>query len=242
MGLEIEELSQAMQRFRFNLYVQFFNFGVVSTIVFSVSRVLVRLGMISPLLGDGLVVCSCLPITITIVLVLTRTAGGDQAVAIVNAVVGNLLGVFLSPVLILGYLGVVGDVSLLEVFAKLTIRVVAPLCLGTLLRSCFPKLKAYQSRNISTFKRTQQLALVFIIYCVFCKTFSKRIADVGIGDVLLMIVVQCTLLVLVKLLAWWSLGVFFPNEPRLRIMGLYGCTQKTVNSLSCVNRIVDNDI
>jgi solute carrier family 10 (sodium/bile acid cotransporter), member 7 len=30
------------------------------------------------------------------------------------------------------------------------------------------------------------------------------------------------------LLAWYSLKFAFPNEPRLRVMGLFGCTHKTV--------------
>jgi len=29
-------------------------------------------------------------------------------------------------------------------------------------------------------------------------------------------------------LAWFTLKLFFRNEPELRVMGLYGCTHKTV--------------
>ncbi len=47
-----------------------------------------------------------------------------EASAIFNAACGNLVGVFLSPILILGYLGVTGDVDLLGVFVKLALRVV----------------------------------------------------------------------------------------------------------------------
>jgi solute carrier family 10 (sodium/bile acid cotransporter), member 7 len=31
-----------------------------------------------------------------------------------------------------------------------------------------------------------------------------------------------------KSLAWFSLKLLFRNEPKLRVMGLFGCTQKTV--------------
>jgi solute carrier family 10 (sodium/bile acid cotransporter), member 7 len=31
-----------------------------------------------------------------------------------------------------------------------------------------------------------------------------------------------------KALAWFSLKQLFKNEPKLRVMGLFGCTQKTV--------------
>ena len=29
-------------------------------------------------------------------------------------------------------------------------------------------------------------------------------------------------------LAWYMLKLFFPNDPKLRVMGLFGCTHKTV--------------
>ena len=47
------------------------------------------------------------------------------------------------------------------------------------------------------------------------------------SDVLVMVVVQCALLGVCMGLAWFALGVAgFP--PALRVMGLFGCTHKTV--------------
>ena len=60
-------------------------------------------------------------------LVLTKSAGGDEAASIFNAAFGNLMGVLISPALILMYLGVSGEVDLAKVFFKLGLRVVLPL-------------------------------------------------------------------------------------------------------------------
>ena len=60
-------------------------------------------------LADGMTICASLPITVNMVLVLTKSAGGDEAAAIFNAAFGNFVGVFLSPALILMYLGVHGQ-------------------------------------------------------------------------------------------------------------------------------------
>jgi sodium/bile acid cotransporter 7 len=81
-------------------------------------------------LADGMVVAASLPMTINMVLVLTKSSDGDEAAAIFNAAASNLVGVFLSPVLILGYLGVTGDIDLVEVLQVL--RVVVPVIAGRL--------------------------------------------------------------------------------------------------------------
>jgi solute carrier family 10 (sodium/bile acid cotransporter), member 7 len=68
LGLKTEEFKKAFQRLRFNIFVQCFSFGVVSSIVYGVSRGLSQSGAISQGLADGMVVCSSLPLTINMVL------------------------------------------------------------------------------------------------------------------------------------------------------------------------------
>ena len=62
MGLKLEEVSKAFQRFYFNAFVQIFNFGLVSATVFGISRLLKEVGAINSALADGMVICSCLPV------------------------------------------------------------------------------------------------------------------------------------------------------------------------------------
>ena len=202
--------------------------GVVSAIVFGVSRGLVFVGVIAQSLADGMVVCASLPLTINMVLVLTKSAGGEEASAIFNAAFGNMLGVFLSPVLILGYLGVTGDIDLLQVFFKLSLRVVAPIIVGQIFQKFVPSIVAFHKEYKPRFKKAQQLALVFIVYTVFCRTFAQENNDTDFVDIIVMIILQFILLCALMMLAWIALKVLFPNEPKLRVMGLFGCTHKTV--------------
>ena len=92
LGLKTEELGKAFSNVRFNAVVQVFNFGVVSSIVFGASRFLVSVGALAKALGDGMVICSSVPMTINMVLVLTKSSGGDEASAVFNAAFGNLVG------------------------------------------------------------------------------------------------------------------------------------------------------
>lgn len=225
--MKTEELSKAFKRLKFNLFVQLFNFGVISVLVFGVSRGLAELKIVSKSLADGMVICASLPLTINMVIVFTKTAGGDEASAMFNAAFGNLIGVFLSPILILGYLGVSGDVALGEVFYKLAFRVVIPVAVGQLLQKFCPPAMAFTKAHKKHFKSAQQFAMVFIVYTLFCRTFLDD-NDSDVGDIFVMIVVQSILLCSSMVVAWFALKLLFRDEPTLRVMGLFGCTHKTV--------------
>jgi sodium/bile acid cotransporter 7 len=57
-----------------------------------------------------------------VVIVLTASAGGIVAAAVFNTSFGNVLGIFLSPALILGYLGSSSGIALVDIFYKLSLR------------------------------------------------------------------------------------------------------------------------
>ena len=227
MGIKTEEFAKAFQRFYFNIFLQVFNFGVVSGIVFGFSRFMLYVNALPQSLADGMTICACLPITVNMVLVLTKSAEGDEAAAIFNAAFGNLVGVFLSPALILGYLGVIGEIDLGDVFYKLGLRVVLPIAIGQFLQKFVPLAKEFVKRSKKHFKSAQEYFLVFIVYTVFCKTFQNG-SDANVGDIILMIALQFLILSFTMVLAWFLLRILFRGQPRLQAMGLFGCTHKTV--------------
>lgn len=241
LSLKTNEFKEAFQRLYFNVFVQCYNFGVVSALVFGFSRFLVSTSIITQSLADGMVICSTLPLTMNTVQVLTKSAGGDEAAAIFHAAVGNIVGVFLSPLLILGYLGVTADVELGSVFVKLILRVVAPVIIGQVLQKTSPWVVKFVQTNKPYFKSAQQYALEFIVYTVFCTTFQSG-SDSNIGDILLMVACQFIALVFVMLLAWGLMRWWFRDSPGLRVMGLFGCSHKTVAmGVPLINAIYDTN-
>lgn len=227
MGLRSEELSKAFQRVYFNSYIQVFNFLVCSGVVYGFSRFMLRVGALPESLADGMTIASTLSVSVNMGIVLTKVVGGDEAAAVFDAAFGNFLGVFVSPALIVMYLGLSANVDLASVTLKLFLRVVLPLMVGQFLRNFVPPAKAFVIRYGKYFRDGQELCLAFIIYTIFCKTFLKG-TTASVADVFIMI--GCVLFVLVVLmtLAWTTLGLLFSTQPKLRAMGLFGCTHKTV--------------
>jgi len=227
LGLNSDEFATAIKQFKFNGYVHFFNFFVDSAVVYGISRLLYKVGAMSIALADGMTIASCLPLSISMVIALTASSNGDQAAAVFNAAFGNMVGIFLSPVLILMYLGSKGSVDLLDVFVKLTLRVLLPIVVGQILRKFVPAVRAYADKRKVYFKKYQEWALVFIVYCTFCKTFTGE-KKTEIPEVLTMVAVLLLTIPLLMVLAWYSLGFFFPDQPKMRVMGLFGATHKTI--------------
>ncbi|KAL7487686.1 hypothetical protein ACHAW6_013267 [Cyclotella cf. meneghiniana] len=227
MSIKTEEFSKAFTRFYFNLFVQGFNFGVVSFIVYGLSRVMLSMHALPESLADGMTICASLPISVNAVQVLTKSSGGDEASAIFHAAFGNLVGIFLSPALILLYLGVMAEVDLRDVFATLILRVVLPVVIGQVLQQFVPPAKEFVKHYKKYIKVMQERCLVFIVYTVFCETFLQG-SDASTRDVVLMIAFECVIMVLLMIIAWALLRMLFPTEPKLQVMGLFGCTHKTL--------------
>lgn len=226
LALETKEFFNAGKQVKFNFAIQFYNFVVVSYAVYGISTVLVYAGALSEAMAKGMVICAALPSTTNSVTVLTKAAGGDEAAAIFNSAFGNMLGVFLSPVLILFLVGISSKSLLIIVFLKLALRVLVPVLVGQILRR-FRCVVRFVKKHIVFFRRAQIYAMIYISYSVFCRTFSKN-EETDYVEVLVLI--GATFVTYLGLMGfiWYLLGGLFPNQPRLRVMGFFGGTLKTV--------------
>jgi len=239
--IKTEELSQASHRMGFNIFVQFFNYVVVSLVVMVFSRLLIAVDFLPQSLADGMVICSCLPVTVSMILVLTTSSNGDDAAAVFAAVFGALTGTFVTPGLVLTYIGVKGNIDIIRVLIKLSIRVLLPLLVGQLLQKFYAPTQDFVAEHRKSLKGVQEWCLVFIIYCVFCHTFETGI-ETSVGSLLLMTFLQIVVLISVMALAWVCLRVLFRDEPKLCVTGLFACTQKTISlGVPLINAIYEND-
>lgn len=227
LGLKTEEFSKASKQCSFNLFVFAYNFGVDSAFVFGISRLLARYNVINQDLADGMTIAASLPLTINMCVVLSKASGGDEASAIINTAMWNMVGVFLSPVLILAYIGESGTVNRWRVFYKLALRVVLPIVVGQLLKYFVPVVRDFVKTYKPRFKKAQMYSLVFIVYTIFCRTFIDTDTEVPVADIFIMIVFIALCLSVLMVVSWYLMQVFFRKEVKLRVTGLYATTHKT---------------
>jgi solute carrier family 10 (sodium/bile acid cotransporter), member 7 len=236
LGLQTKDFSQACAQWKVNLFVQTFSFCACSSIIFGVTRILLSLNILEKGLADGMVVCSCLPMTISSNTVFTKMCGGDEAAAIFNAALGNALAVILSPLLIVAYIGppkngsevsTNSDKTMAQIFAELALRIVVPVIVGQVLQKTSPWVVRFHTSYKLAFQKGQMYAIIWIVYNVFCKNFYNS-EGLGLSVVFTMVFMQLLFFCGLASLAWMFMTIIFNEEPRLVIMGFFGCTHKTV--------------
>lgn len=165
---------------------------------------------------------------INAVTVLTAACHGDEAASIFNEALGNMAGVFLSPLLIRGYLGANEQhASLPTIFWKLVVRVIVPLILGQALRMSSSKVAAFRQTYTNCFARAQKYLLIFIVYTIFCQTFQSK-TGISVGQTLAVMLVIFLLQLFLLACAWLSGHLLFRHQPRLRVVALFGGVAKTI--------------
>lgn len=167
-----------------SLVILLVNFMVLSSITFGLVQLLALGSVLGQYLLEGLIIMGSLPTTVSSCNVLTQTAGGNEAIAVVNSVISNTVGVFLSPALILLYMGKSAQLDVGIIFLQLGLTVVVPMVVGVGVQLLLKKQVAWIRSKVN-FSYINQAMILFVIYCTFCDTFSTAIDLVGPGPFVL---------------------------------------------------------
>ncbi|KAK3650684.1 hypothetical protein LTR56_006089 [Elasticomyces elasticus] len=150
--LDTQILLQNYARWKLHLFVQVQCFLGCSAVVFGVvSAAATDHTFMDPGLLVGLIFFSCVATTISSNVVMTKQAGGNQALTVVQTTIGNLLGVFITPALVVLYTSVhtwynkvlpenSGQFAQIyqRVLKQLGLSVYVPLVIGQLVRTLYP--------------------------------------------------------------------------------------------------------
>jgi len=150
--LETQTLLRNYSKWKTHIFVQALCFIMPSLIVFGlVSAIATNKHFMDPGLLVGLIFFSSIPTTISSNVIMTRQAHGNEALTVVQTTVGNFLGVFITPALVVGYTSVnawyknvlppssghFGEIYA-RVLKQLGLSIYIPLFVGQLVRYTFP--------------------------------------------------------------------------------------------------------
>ncbi|XP_059157776.1 sodium/bile acid cotransporter 7-like isoform X3 [Physella acuta] len=170
LNIPTETLTAAVKRWDIHLFVQVFAFVVFPVIVYTLVTLL-KYTFLHPALLDGLLILSAMPPPVSSAIILTRLVGGNEAAALFNSVFGSMLGIFLTPPLILFILGSKEvEIPSEQILKQLILTVVVPLICGLVFRNY--KRRWLLKQNIP-FNLIGHLLTFYIIYATFCATFTR---------------------------------------------------------------------
>lgn len=102
--LPTRTLLNNYSRWKIHIFCQIQSFLMTSAVVYGVvSLCAIKKDFMDPGLLVGLIFTGCVPTTISSNVIMTKQAHGNQALTVVQSTLGNLLGPFLTPVLIQMY-------------------------------------------------------------------------------------------------------------------------------------------
>ncbi|XP_068164252.1 sodium/bile acid cotransporter 7 isoform X1 [Antennarius striatus] len=185
LSLKTEELTSALLHFRLHLFVQSFTLVFFPLALWLLLRVL-ALTTIDQWLLRGLQTVGCMPPPVSSAVILTKAVGGNEAAAIFNSAFGSFLGIIVTPVLLLMFLGSSSSVPFTSIFSQLFMTVVVPLLLGQV---CRRFLKDVLERRKLPFGAISSAVLLLIIYTTFCDTFSNPHIELDPTSLLLVILI-----------------------------------------------------
>lgn len=137
IGLKTKVLFTAIADLRIHLLVQAISLALIPAIGHGIAMGL-RARSFNPWLANGLVVMASMPTTVSTNVVYTQKAAGNEAAALVNSVIGNIIGIFITPCWLGLFLDVSGQAPYSKVLTELAYTIIAPLLLGQLLQYTLP--------------------------------------------------------------------------------------------------------
>ncbi|GGC84546.1 bile acid:sodium symporter family protein [Chelatococcus reniformis] len=151
-------------------------------------------GLINPMLAAGLLYLCLLPSTVQSSIAFTSIAGGNVAAAVCSASASNLLGVFLTPLLVALFMNLKGGVSWGAV-GGIVGQILVPFVLGQLLR---PWVGAFVGRHKQLVNVVDRGSILLVVFLAFSEAVVHGLwTSLSIDDFVVLFLIDAALLALV---------------------------------------------
>jgi sodium/bile acid cotransporter 7 len=174
LSLAMEQLKRGAKNWRLHIIIQSFTF-VVFPLVGVVAYFTVPLIWITEpvAIRQGLLYLCVLPSTISTSVVLTAVAHGNTAGALFNAALSNIIGVFVTPLMVQQMMLTAGQSTPMgTLMLKIMLLTLLPFFVGMSLRQF---VKRWVESHKAWVGRISNTVIVFIVYTAFCESFAEKI-------------------------------------------------------------------
>jgi len=227
LTLPARALKDGASQGRLHVGVQVFCFLVIPLVGLGLDQ-LVGARM-APDLRLGFLFLCVLPSTIVMAVVLATVAGGNVAAAIFNAVLSNVLGVFLTPLWVAAILasgGATDQQSIGQVLREVSLLLLVPLAVGQALRRV--GVKSWADRHKKRLSNLSNVTILLIVYAAFCNSVKADIwAQHGFTTILVAALGVVVLMVIALGLAI-ALSRMIKLAPPERIVMIISGAQKSL--------------
>lgn len=153
-------------------------------------------GVISNELYTGILFMCLVPSTVQSSIAFTSIAKGNVAGAIVSASFSNLIGVFLTPLLVLLLMQTTGDVHIdATSILNIVLQLLVPFIAGQLLR---PWIAGWVQRHAAPTKIVDRGSILLVVYAAFSEGMNQGIwSTTSVTQILIVIAVCCGILAVV---------------------------------------------
>jgi len=174
LSLSVEKIKRGAGNWRLHLLIQAFTFAIFPLLGWFLYKAMPHLWTSQPVaIRDGFLYLCVLPSTVSTSVVLTAIAHGNTAAALFNAALSNILGVFLTPLLVHLLMRSTGQSAPFgPLLLKIMLLTMLPFFAGMFLRE---GLVGYVEKHRVWVSRLSNTVILFIVYCAFCDSVRERI-------------------------------------------------------------------
>ena len=175
-----------------------------------------------PLVGDelylGILFLCALPATVQSAIAFTSLARGNVAAAVCSAATSSLLGIFVTPLLVLLMIGAqAGDSNTLDAIGKIVVQLLLPFIAGQIARRWIGE---WVTRNKAWLKAVDQGSILLVVFGAFSHAVVEGIwQQVPLVQLAGLVVACCLLLALVLfIVAFLARRAGFNTEDRITVL------------------------
>jgi sodium/bile acid cotransporter 7 len=189
--LSREAVVAGMTHWRLHLLILAFTFVLFPVLGLAISKS----GLLSPTLSTGMLFLCCLPSTVQSSIAFTSIGRGNVAAAVCAASASNLLGIFLTPVLVGLLMQAHGDVGGWDSIKSIVIQLLLPFVAGQIAR---PWIGAWIERHKTLVGRVDRGSILLVVYSAFSAAVVEGIWNkVSLPEMLALLVACLVLLAIV---------------------------------------------